>query len=55
MSESAVTPERESSTPDVPPPFDPDGELMADLEGSRSAVEAYRREGDALRAAAAGK
>ncbi|MEJ7742375.1 MAG: hypothetical protein WKF73_07410 [Nocardioidaceae bacterium] len=55
MSESTVITERGAVANPAPPPFDPDNDLMADIEGSKSAVEAYRREGDALRAAAVSK
>lgn len=54
-SESTVITERGAVANPAPPPFDPDNDLMADIEGSKSAVEAYRREGDALRAAAVSK
>ena len=31
------------------PTFDPDDRLMADAEGSKAAVRAYRREADVMR------
>jgi hypothetical protein len=55
MSETTVSPKREVPASDAPPPFDPDDELMADLEGSRSAVKAYKREAKTLREAAASR
>lgn len=54
MSESTVSPQQDKSTADAPR-FNPDDELMADLEGSKSAVKAYRRESNALREVATSK
>lgn len=47
MSENTITQE-DRATPKAPE-FNPDSQLMADLEGSEWAVRAYQREGDALR------
>lgn len=52
MSERIVTKEPVAAANPAPPPVNPDDDLMADLEGSRRAVEAYKREGEALRAGA---
>lgn len=55
MSESTVTEQRGTVANPPPPPIDPDEDLMADLEGNRSAVAAYKREAVALRKAAASR
>lgn len=52
VSERIVTKEPVAAANPAPPPVNPDDDLMADLEGSRRAVEAYKREGEALRAGA---
>ena len=51
MTESTAEERPGDPDPPPPPPFDPDEDLMADVEGNKSAVSAYRREGAALRAA----
>lgn len=46
MNESSITTNPEA--PPEPPPFAPDEDLMADTEGSKRAVRAYRQEADML-------
>lgn len=53
MSERTVTRQESKPASEPPPPFDPDDQLMADLEGNQQAVAAYRREAATLRASAA--
>lgn len=55
MSESTVTRYEPKTSSEPPPPFDPDDELMADVEGNPQAVAAYRREAATLRASAAAR
>lgn len=52
MSENTAISKEDRTIREVPD-FDPDDQLMADLEGSEAAVRAYRREGEALRRDAA--
>lgn len=47
MSQTAST--APATVPDVPPPFDPDPELIAHLEGNSRSLKGYRLKAEALR------